>query len=592
LRLDLASKNDLSVNSIYFTSKIIMPASEVIIIGADAIVHSLIKEKIELLGSFSFTPKLVEMLYRDIPAQYAFIIIEKEHISVISDPYGIIKIYYYIGDDNVVLTDSLKELEAENLSLDSNALKYYFVTGYTPSKHTFFEQVHKVEPFTINIFDKKGLIETHTYGQFGTKAISGNEFLDRFQQALSKVLDFTKKHYESPEMALSGGIDSSFLLMLMSNKKMIKDSKLSAFRMKGLAQKTQIDNEYDLSYAAKLADMFSKSLSLVDYDFNGEYVADDFNLLSEALGCEYAPAMGYVGYCRAVDSGNVLINGQNADSVLSFGGLGWPRLSGIKITGLNGFFTRYFQFFGSEHKNNSLGVVAKLLRNIFYRLHFPQAKNIFTRQNYFKGLGLNPENRYYFSSDPAYQNIEDPDELADWFESQYIKPIQETYKGLTDHGLSVILYNKTYMQGSANRSTVLSALLFNKAIFLPYTSIEVLELMSNLKPDWRYVFYGKYPNIELGKNKLALPKFIIDRQDPNNSDSTNLLYLALAKNKNFNDFIVKILANTNFSRYEGILSEDCIGQLKGQINGVAPQEMGLLMRFVWVESILQKHCVI
>ena len=349
-----------------------------------------------------------------------------------------------------------------------------------------------------------------------------------------------------------------------------------------------MSNDYDLSFAARLAKIFSKTLFVVDYDFKGENVYKDFNLLRDTLGSEYCLGMGYFGYCKSIDNGVALINGQNADSILSFGGMGWPRFKGIKLTGLNGFFTRFFQFYGTE-KGSKLGLIAKLLRNIYYWINFPETKYAFTRQNYFKGLGLNPENRYYFASDPAYHNIENPDELADWFESEYIKPLQKTYKGLTDHALSVILYNKTYMQGSANRAAVLSALLSNKSIFLPYTSLEVLELMTNLKPDWRYVFFGKYPNIGLGKKKLALPKFVLNRQDPNDSDSTILLYTALAKNQKFHNLVLQVLKGTNFERYKGILTEDYISEIQRQTHSINPNQLSTLMRFVWAESTLQRH---
>ena len=97
--------------------------------------------------------------------------------------------------------------------------------------------------------------------------MSVNSFLSNFQTALTKVLYFVKNNYKSSELALTGGIDSSFLLMLMSSNKMIDETELSAFKMGGLGQDKMIDNDYDLSFAAKLAEMLSKELSIIDYDF-------------------------------------------------------------------------------------------------------------------------------------------------------------------------------------------------------------------------------------------------------------------------------------------------------------------------------------
>ena len=590
MRLDLTDISIQTETSNYFSSEISLSRCKLIIIGADAIVHSLLKNRIMKLPYTQLTPKIVSAIYRDIPAHFALIFIEKKQMTVVSDPYGIIKIYYYCKDGKVVLADSLQDFQSENLSLHYQALKYYFITGYTPSKHTYFNEIFKIEPCTLNRFDQSAMVDTQIYARFGEEAVCGEDFLERFQLAISNVLDFATEHYNRNEIALSGGIDSTYLLMQMEAQCGLEDSVLSAFKMKGLNQKRLIDNDYDLIFANKLADMVSSSLTEVDYDFDESGVLDDFNLLRDNLGCEYAPAMGYVGYCKSVDVDAVLINGQNADSVLSFGGMGWPRFNGFKLTGLNGLFTRHFQFNGPEDTVSPMGRIAGFLRSIYYRINFPKSKCSFTRENYFKGLGLNPENRFYFDDDPVYQHIAEPNELAAWFKSAYIEPLLNTYEELSDHALSVIIYNRTYMQGSANRSTVLSALLAGKGIILPYASLEILELLTNLQPDWHYSFFGKYPNIEVGRKKINVPKFVINRQDPNNADSTTLIYKALTKNKKFNDYVLQVLKDANFNRYKGILSDDYIKQIQEQVGSTTPSQMSALMRFVWVESTLQKYC--
>ena len=589
MRLDLKDISVQTETSNFFSSEISLSECKLIIIGADAIVHNLLKNRIMKLPYTQLTSEIVSAIYRDIPAHFALIFIEKKQMTVVSDPYGIIKIYYYCKDGSLVLTDSLHDFQGENLSLNEEALKYYFITGYTPSRHTYFKDIFKIEPCTLNRFEQSAIVDTQIYARFGEETVCGEDFLERFQLAISNVLDFATQHYNRNEIALSGGIDSTFLLMQMLDQYGLEDTALSAFKMKGLNQKKLIDNDYDLIFANKLAEMVSSSLTEVDYDFDESGVLEDFKLLRDNLGCEYAPAMGYVGYCKSVDAGTVLINGQNADSVLSFGGMGWPRFKGFKLSGLNGLFTRHFQFKGPEDTNSLMGRVAVFLRRLYYLINFPKSKCLFTRENYFLGLGLNPENRFYFDDDPIYQNIVGPNKLADWFKSEYIEPLLTTYKGLSDHALSVIFYNKTYMQGSANRSTVLSALLSGKGILMPFSSLEILELLTNLKPDWHYSFFGKYPNIEVGRKKINVPKYIINRQDPNDADSTSLLYKALTNNSTFNEYITNILENTNFESYEKILSKEFLSKIKNSIASIAPKNMPILMRFIWAESIIQKQ---
>ncbi|MDC0225492.1 hypothetical protein OAK61_01695 [Gammaproteobacteria bacterium] len=589
MKIDIKNGSVISENSIYLSSFTDIPSGKLMILGADQVIHDLLKERIENSKDFSMDPENISSLYKEIPAQYVIILFEKDLVKAVSDPYGIIKLYYFRGVDKFYLVDSLSEIEDETLYLNKQALKYYFITGYTPSKHTYFENVEKVEPFTINIFSQYGDHESENYPNFGADRLSVNSFLSNFQTALTKVLYFIKNNYKSSEVALTGGIDSTFLLMLMNSNKMTDETELSAFKMGGLGQDKMIDNDYDLSFAAQLAEIFSKELSIIDYDFKGDNVSKDFDLLRDALGCDYCPGMGYVGYCRSIDDNVAIINGQNADSILSFGGMGWPKLKWLKPSGLHGLFTRYFQFYGEEHKDNLLGFIARLLRKIYFIKNFPSQEVVFNRKNYFKGLGLNPENRSYFPSDPAYQNIEDPDDVANWFEAEYIDPVLSENKDLSDHALSIIIYNKTYMQGSANRGSILSALMYKKPVFLPYTSLEILEMMTTLKPFWGYAFYGKYPNVRLGKKELSIPKYILDRQDPNDADSSTLLFTALTKNKKFNNLISDVLNRSNFDRYEGILRKSFISQIKDQSDSFQPSQLSTLMRFVWVESILQKH---
>jgi len=146
------------------------------------------------------------------------------------------------------------------------------------------------------------------------------------------------------------------------------------------------------------------------------------------------------------------------------------------------------------------------------------------------------------------------------------------------------------MQGSANRSTVLSALLAGKGIFLPYASLRLLELMTNLRPDGHYAFYGKYPNIAVGRQKIGLPSYIIERRDPNNCDSTTLVYEALRKNACFEEYIRTIMKEARFDRYREILTERFINDLKQLSTSFEASNLSTLMRFVWVESIFQDYC--
>ena len=360
-------------------------------------------------------------------------------------------------------------------------------------------------------------------------------------------------------------------------------------KMDGLKKNGNIDNDYDMFFANKLSQHLSKKLSIVPYDFSSDGVLDHFNLLKDLLGCDYCLGMGYFGYCSSSRDAGAIINGQNADSILSFGGMGWPRWNGFKLSGLQGLFTRYFQFYGEQSRFSFMKLFAQFLRKIYYFRNYRNDNVKFTRKNYFIGIGLNPENRYYFPSDPAYKNIDNPDEVASWFEDEYIEPVLKKYEGLSDHAISIILYNKTYMQASANRASVISAIENRVPVFLPYTALNILEQSTCIKPNWKFMYYGKFPNVEIGRRKLSLPNFIIDRQDPYNSDSSMLIYEALFRNNRFKNYISEVIKNADLVRYKGILSEGFIKEIESQQFSLKESNFGNTLRFAWIESILQKH---
>jgi hypothetical protein len=275
---------------------------------------------------------------------------------------------------------------------------------------------------------------------------------------------------------------------------------------------------------------------------------------------------------------------QNADSVLSFGSMGFPRLQGWAITGLGGFFSRYFYFFGPGLRPAPASVLAHLLRGLYYRrpIRFDQRRHLL-------GIGLNPENRAFLAEDPAFAAIDQPEVMATWFQQAYLDPLQDSHGHLSHHALCVLLYNKTYMQGSANRTTVLSSLLQGRAIHLPFASLDLLELMTRLRPDWRYVYYGKYPNLAVGRRHVALPEYILRRNDPPDSDSSGLIYRSLARNAPFAACLEDTLDRADLERYRGILHPRTLQDLDVQRRARPIQGNALLLRLAWVESMLSRY---
>lgn len=591
MKIDLTAPEEGKYDSIYCVSNFCMGDQTVYIVGADPVLHHVVQKAAAGVGRLDSAG--IRSIYSDVPGHYALIIRNGRKIIAVTDPYGIIKLYWHHTDGVSVLCDAPAELAGATVSLDNEAVKFFVVCGYTPARHTFFRNIAKLEPCRSYEFESGRLVSAKTYARFGEEKLSGTEFLDQFLTCMNASLEPYLKHYPRGCLFLSGGIDSSFLYKLLSRTNRDEWLDLLVGRTDGLGQTHKIDNDYDIEYSDRLTREDGRNVTIAPYGVTEGQVLGDFIALRDALFTEYAPAFAYMGMARAVPSDNVIINGQNADSVLSFGSMGAPRFQSGSITGLHGFFSRYFHFFGHRPNVSVSYVIARVLRWAYYKSKAQVGRDTFSDRSYFLGIGMQPENNYFMPSDPVFQVVHRPEDMADWFEEQYLKPLWSEFSNTDQHAQSVILYNRTYMQGSANRSTVASALIQKRNIFLPYTSLSVLELMTRLRPDWRYAYYGKYPNIAVG-SRLGLPNYIVDRCDPNNSESSLLLLKALFKNMEFSLFVRKAVAEIDWGRYVAILNRDVIARLRryGHETEASASDFSLLMKLAWLESTMQTFHVV
>ena len=521
-------------------------------------------------------------LHLQVPGIYAVVAREKHEVVVATDPYGIVKLFWFQRNGRSLLTDDPHVLRGESLELEPEAIKFFIVCGYTPSSHTFFRGLQKLEPCTLYRIRNGNLEASEFYADLEGDPLSGTAFLERFHALLAREIDDECTYGESGYLCLSGGIDSSFLYELIRSRGMGDRLHPVATQLLGLNQRRPIDNDYDIHYARRLAAMHGQEVTVVTCDMSADDVLQDFLWLQRQLFTEYAPAFLYVQLARAISSEGFVINGQNADSILSFGSTGWPRFSGWSITGLGGLFSRYFYFFGTDFRASPMYAIATFLRHLYYRMHYGSGRQDFSQRSLLLGIGLHPENKFFRPEDPVFASVHDPAALGEWFEGAYLDPLVRDHGYLGSHAQAMLLYNRTYMQGSANRSTVLSFLQQGRQIFLPYTALGLLELMARLKPDWRYAYYGKFPNVAVGRN-LGLPEFILNRCDPPDSDSTELLFQCLARNARFREFAREVFCKADLSRYEGILSAPVLDRMKKQQASGELGEWGILMKLLWLE---------
>ena len=540
----------------------------------------------------SFTPQFVNQLFKDFPAHYYLLVNQGDKWTLISDPYALLKLYILESTDTLVLSDDYLNLTEYNVKFTVNeqALKFQFLNSYTPSRHTIINEISKVPPATIRTFSNDSY-EDQSYLLLNSKAqFEGEKMVEEFEKDMQRCIDFFGKYYNKKSLFLSGGMDSSFLLNFLIKSGVPPDELNSMTgKMSGLGQSELIDNDYDILFSEKLSKDQGVKHQILDYDYSSERVLDDFLLLRDNLHNDYAPGFGYVGFSEAIpDDGRIVINGQNADSVLSFGGSGHPFFKGGKLHGLAGFFRRDFQFFHGEKRGFFQKIVARFLMNLYYKKNYGLSASDFSDKDYLLGIAMNPQNYPYWEKDECFDSIKDIGELAKWMNEEYINPIINANPELSYHGYFELIYHNTYMQGGANRGALLSGQLKNKNVVLPYTDISLLEKMVMLKPNWNFVYYGKYPNYKVSVNKLKLPKYITERSDPVGSDSTTILYNTLLENKRFLNFIKTSISNVDWDTYVNVLSPKVIGRIQLGMDELEEKDLPFLMKLVWNDTILKK----
>ncbi len=149
----------------------------------------------------------------------------KQQLFITRDRLGIKPLYYSVLDDGALIFGSeLKVLKQHpNLprQLDPRAIEDYFTFGYIPEPKTIFKDVFKLEPGHYLLLDRneqtkpepKQYWDLHLNGQALSLQDTDKELIDRLSEAVKIRLVS-----EVPLGAfLSGGVDSSAIVALMSN---------------------------------------------------------------------------------------------------------------------------------------------------------------------------------------------------------------------------------------------------------------------------------------------------------------------------------------------------------------------------------------
>lgn len=144
----------------------------------------------------------------------------KDLLLVARDRLGVKQIYYYEDDQRIVFGSEIKTILSQSWfdrEIDYEALSDYFSLQYIPSPRTIYRKIRKLPPASfISIEGGKGTISRYWSLEYGQPRLSSKEAVDTIDRELQRSVSLQMISDVPLGAYLSGGIDSSLLVAMMS----------------------------------------------------------------------------------------------------------------------------------------------------------------------------------------------------------------------------------------------------------------------------------------------------------------------------------------------------------------------------------------
>jgi asparagine synthase (glutamine-hydrolysing) len=145
----------------------------------------------------------------------------KQKLLIVRDRFGIKPLYYAQTGSGFIFASELKailETDAIQRKIDKAALNLYLTFRYVPGSRTMIDGVQKLEPAHYLVY-QDGALNIHRYWNLEFSKDDGkgeNFYSERLKEALKESIDIRLISEVPLGAYLSGGLDSSFMIGLMS----------------------------------------------------------------------------------------------------------------------------------------------------------------------------------------------------------------------------------------------------------------------------------------------------------------------------------------------------------------------------------------
>lgn len=368
----------------------------------------------------------------------------------------------------IIFSDDLNYLiNNRGLKVTKNfdQFEYWKIHRFTLNDGTFFNEINKLSPASYVEVFSNGPMKLDTYFLDCKRRHSYKSLLLQNETLIRNQILTTYKKYPSSRFLLfySGGVDSTLLFVIMKELGIPFDCILIRYY-----PRWSLSERGYAEALSKLKSFGVNNYTTIDVDLNEAFNNHVVTAEKEMLLDRHISVHFYETYKRVVEKFGtdiVVVNGQSADSILSFG--------------------------PSDNKKGSFLQRAILYSNIFTALLFEPFIRVYLRNRSRmpltyreKLISILDEHNYWFCIDRKCK-------YKDLLENEISKP---AYKKLKNNE-SKLMYAKivSFLQGPDNQVVLKAANHFGiTRILMPYTAPEFIYNIIKYKCNLLDLFNGKY----------------------------------------------------------------------------------------------------
>lgn len=422
---------------------------------------------------------------------------KKRQTILARDRLGVKPLYYYINKEQLLFASELKvllEYEQVKPTLNHAALSDYFAYLYVPPPSTIFNEIRKLMPAEILVFNQDGTYSTKRYWdiKFHNNQMTEAECANNLRRLLEESVNLRMVSDVPVGVLLSSGLDSSTVAVLAARK---SPYKLNTYTV---GFQDLADKSFDeIKESRNMADLLGTNHNEIIVDSN-----DAFKLLDtvswqldEPFG-NPTTTLNYIISEFASRTSKVVLSGVGGDEM--FGG--YPKYMALKI------FAKYSKFPYSA---------TKLLGPLFQKLPDTIGESVVKGKRFFNSWKNNQIDQYL--SLVTYYTEEEKSSLLKFETTPSRKIVDILFKESRDQGASDFFQQlyyaecKSYLPNNILEYTDKTSMAVSLEVREPLIDHKIVELCANIPFNFK-IQNGSLKHILKLAMKDDLPKTVLNRK--------------------------------------------------------------------------------